>query len=204
MLTGSVYKIWSPSSDDIYIGSTTQALSSRMSSHRAGYKSWLQEKTKYTSSFAIIALGDASIELIETVQFKTKNELRAREGHHIRINPCLNRCIAGRSRVQYNTDNAQKIKEQKHQYHVDNRDDELTRMRKYKAAHIEDIQKYTAEHREDKNNKRRAYYNDNQEKVAAEKAVRCNCPCGVSHSNGNAAAHRKTKKHQSYLTQEAI
>ena len=47
MIHGRVYAIRSHQIKEPYIGSTTQALSMRMSNHRRGYKSYLNEKYNY-------------------------------------------------------------------------------------------------------------------------------------------------------------
>ena len=74
--TGRVYCIRSPNTDKLYIGSTIQALSQRMTSHRA--------KRNKCSSSLIIDCGNAYIELIELLQNPTKEQLTAREMFYIR------------------------------------------------------------------------------------------------------------------------
>ena len=118
---GYVYRIWSPSSPDCYVGATIQELCSRMSGHRAGLKRWSVDKTKlYYSSFEVLRFPDAKIEWIETVEFKTRAQLAAREGHWIRTLDCVNKNVAGRTQAEY---------------YVDNREHALKRMNAYDAAH---------------------------------------------------------------------
>jgi hypothetical protein len=169
MPTGSVYKIWSPSSEDIYIGSTIRALSSRMSGHRHEYKRWVDGKSDFVSSYPIIALGDARIELIEIVEFKTKEELRAREGHHIRLNPCVNISVAGRSNTQWRIDNAEQLKNKKAQYVKDNIDSIKMKRKQYYHDNFDDIkikkEKYHLENREKNLISMRQYSIDNHDKI---------------------------------------
>lgn len=73
---GKIYCIRSPNTDKIYIGSTCQRLSARMSGHRA--------KRNKCTSMRIIDCGDSYIELIENYPCTTKDELLAREKHWIR------------------------------------------------------------------------------------------------------------------------
>ncbi len=74
---GKIYKIRSTIRPDlIYIGSTTQTLSMRMTQHRA--------PSSRCSSHEIIAVGDAYIELIENFPCNNKDELNARENRHMR------------------------------------------------------------------------------------------------------------------------
>jgi len=49
-----IYKVWSPQTDEVYIGSTTQPLSKRMVQHRTDYKT-----NRSRSSANIIKFGDA-------------------------------------------------------------------------------------------------------------------------------------------------
>lgn len=66
---GKIYKITSPLTANIYIGSTTVALCKRMAEHR--------ERTKITfcASRELIKLGDAVITLIKYAPCETKEEL---------------------------------------------------------------------------------------------------------------------------------
>ena len=82
-----VYSIRSLSRPElIYVGSTTQTLSQRMTGHRA-------PSSKCTSK-KIIDIGDSYIELIENYPCADKNELGARENHHMRTIECVNRQYA--------------------------------------------------------------------------------------------------------------
>ena len=121
-MKGFIYIIRSHQTDDVYYGSTTQMLCKRMASHRACYKLWLDGKYSCVSSFDILKYGDAYIELVEEVKYENKQELYAREGHHIRTNKCVNKHIAGRSRKEsskkYNDANREKHK----QYREENKD----------------------------------------------------------------------------------
>jgi hypothetical protein len=79
---GKVYKIISPHSDKVYIGSTAvPVLAQRMTKHCQNYKHWKDGKRRYVSSFDIIEAGDAQIILIENFPYDTKDQLLARENH---------------------------------------------------------------------------------------------------------------------------
>lgn len=122
--TFSVYRIWSPSSTLEYYGSTTQILSQRLGGHARNHRKWQAGKYNYVSSFEIMKFSDARIELVEVVDTKSKQVLRAREGHYIRTNDCVNKNVAGRTAAEY---------------HIDNREHELKRMNAYNAAHRDEI-----------------------------------------------------------------
>ena len=61
MVYGRVYTIRSHQTDDIYIGSTTQTLSQRMTDHRKNYKQYLDKKRNYITSYEIVQYEDAYI-----------------------------------------------------------------------------------------------------------------------------------------------
>ena len=118
-----IYKIQSSLTDKIYIGSTCQALSQRMAGHMSDYNKYLNDNTKSNiSSFEIIKLNDAYISLIEECNFNNRQQLEKREGEIIKeqINICVNKLIAGRTRIEWRDDNKQ-YKEQKAQYYSNNK-----------------------------------------------------------------------------------
>ena len=82
---GKVYSIRSLSRPElIYIGSTTQTLSQRMTGHRRDTCACRE----------IIDIGDAYIELIENYPCVDKNQLLARENRYMRGLDCLNKHLA--------------------------------------------------------------------------------------------------------------
>lgn len=83
-----IYKITSPQSDKVYIGSTTkQYLSQRMNSHRDAMKTYQKGTGRYTMSFEILKYEDAQIVLLEALpKCVSKDELRAREQDWIDAN----------------------------------------------------------------------------------------------------------------------
>ncbi len=105
-----IYKITSPQTHLIYIGSTINKLKNRFYNHIS-----ICNKTK---SKYITQLGDAEIELIEEYNCNNRKELAKREGEHIRLNleNCLNKNIAGRDYYQYVKDNREKITNQTREY----------------------------------------------------------------------------------------
>ena len=71
-----IYKIYSPSKDIQYIGSTIQTLSRRLSRHKSDYKRYKNGKKNYTSSFKLLDCPDYRIVLIEECKCENKMELR--------------------------------------------------------------------------------------------------------------------------------
>ena len=95
--------------DLVYIGSTAQPLlSMRLGQHKTNFKQWVKNGKKYMSSFELFKAGMPKIELIESYPCKSKDELHAREGHHIRETVCVNKYIAGQTPEEYREANKAK------------------------------------------------------------------------------------------------
>lgn len=89
---GKIYKLTSRETSKIYIGSTTQKLSDRLTKHRNCIKA--QSKC---SSIEIINYPDATITLIENYPCNNRKELEIREGIIQRqfLDIIVNKKIAG-------------------------------------------------------------------------------------------------------------
>jgi len=117
-LNGKVYKIVSEHTDKVYIGSTINKLSKRLSSHKSDYIMYLNNNRRFRTSFNLIKLGNVKIYLIEECPCENKNQLERRERHFIETMNCVNKYIPTRTAVEYYLDNKEKYKE----YYLDNRD----------------------------------------------------------------------------------
>ncbi len=106
-----IYKITSPHTSDIYIGSTVQKLSKRKAGHQEKYKIYLQtnDKHHYTTSFKLIELGPVDICLLEEYPCQSKEQLHARERYYIENNQCVNKYIPSRTDKEYYEDNKESI-----------------------------------------------------------------------------------------------
>jgi len=145
MNIGYVYKISSPSTSNIYIGSTINSINKRFSNH----------KQKLTcSSSEIIKYGDAVIELIELVNFENKNDLKYRERHHIELNKelCVNKInpIISSEEIR-----VRKLKENK-KWREENKEERKIYMKKYNT-------KYYQDNKEDIMIHSKKYYDENKE-----------------------------------------
>ena len=93
---GKIYRITSPNTPFAYYGSTTNALSLRLSQHKGQYQQYLQGKTNYMSSVDIIKHGDVTIELISQAFYRNNYELTVAEGKVIvSQNDAINKNIPG-------------------------------------------------------------------------------------------------------------
>lgn len=127
MVLGSIYGISANGSSKIYIGSTIQALKTRLSSHvsyyNAGTKGNGKKSTNSWDIFKEYGVNNCSIFLIEEVEVPTVEELRRIEGNYIKSTPgCVNRCIPGRTTKEYYNDNKELINRRTRIYHGKHRD----------------------------------------------------------------------------------
>tara|TARA_Y100000310_G_scaffold225583_1_gene227587 strand:+ start:225 stop:788 length:564 start_codon:yes stop_codon:yes gene_type:complete len=84
-----VYKIVSSEGDQIYIGSTCQKLSSRMSRHRTDFRA--NRGTASGKLFEMYGIETCKIILIEAYKCDNSDELRKREQFHIDTITCINK-----------------------------------------------------------------------------------------------------------------
>lgn len=130
-----IYVIRAPGTDDVYIGSTTKALSARMASHKCLYKKWKEGTTNKTSSFPLIEKEGCYIELVENFPCNSKEELNKREGEIIRSTPAaINRCVAGRTTQEYKEENKDHLAEKSKEWRENNRDRVNENNRKWREA----------------------------------------------------------------------
>ena len=115
-----IYQITDIGYSKCYIGSTTEELSQRMARHRLDYKSFLSGgKEGHTRSFDLFneyGVENCKIELIEYFKCDTLQELRKKEGEHIKNTECVNKLVAGRSVKEYYVDNKEIIQAKVKEY----------------------------------------------------------------------------------------
>ena len=106
---GKIYMITDVAYNERYYGSTIEPLNKRMIHHKHRYVN--QNSGKETCLRSANALfnkygyENCKIELVENYPCSSKEELRKREGLHIRKNQCVNKYIAGRTQDEYNEEN---------------------------------------------------------------------------------------------------
>ena len=172
---GKIYKIDSLDYSECYIGSTCESLSQRLARHRKDYRRWKAGKRDIVSVFNIfdkVGIDNCKIELIENCPVGNKEELSRKEGEHIRLNDCVNKIIAGRTRKERYEDNKEK---------------ELQQCKEYRDTHKEQIKQYHKEYRE-----------KNKEYLTKHTL----CECGGTYVPHHRTRHFRTVRHQNYLKQE--
>jgi hypothetical protein len=138
-----IYKLWSPSKNIIYFGSTTQAISQRLGEHLRKYRAYNNNNTKYyCSSFLVLDCDDYKIELLEEYACNNKTQLCKKEGEYIKNNECINKEVAGRTQKEYYNDNSEKMKEYHKQYYIDNADKIKEQIKQYQKDNKDKISEY--------------------------------------------------------------
>ena len=142
---GKIYKIVDNAYTGCYIGSTIQPLSSRMSTHRANYKSFKEGKYHFVSVFALFDMFDlenCKIELVEDFPCDNKEQLLKREGEHIKREDCVNKMVAGRSKNEWYVDNRDHVKAMVKRYSEANKDWKKAKDKAYYEQHIDQLKAY--------------------------------------------------------------
>ena len=107
---GRVYKLVSPQTDKVYIGSTKQTLKRRLQGHKHDYARHHNGTYNYTTSFGILKYADVSIQLLYEGEFACAKEMHIQEGQYIQVTVgCINNRIEGRSIKQWYKDNKHDI-----------------------------------------------------------------------------------------------
>jgi Uri superfamily endonuclease len=151
-----IYKLWSPSKNLVYYGSTVQALSQRLAEH-------LSRKKKISCvSYLILDCEDYKMELVEEYPCNNKQQLLKKEAEYIKNNECCNKAIPQRTYKEYRVDtaivfkekikhyyknNADKIKEQQKQYYKDNSDKIKERQKQYDKNNADKINERKKQYR---------------------------------------------------------
>lgn len=87
-----IYKLWSPSKNIVYIGSTTETLAQRLAKHTSSHKKYNKDNTKkYCTSYLVLDCEDYKIELLEDYACNNKQQLYKKEGEYITNNTCVNK-----------------------------------------------------------------------------------------------------------------
>ena len=180
-----IYKLYSPSKNLTYIGSTTQLLCKRLVFHLGHYKAYNNDNSrKYYTSFLVLDCEDYKIELLEDYTCNNKQQLEKKEGEYIRNNECVNKIITGRTRQEYCIDNADKIKqykitnadkikEQRKQYKIDNAEKIKEQNKQYNINNADKIKEQKKQYRIDNADKiserNKQYRIDNADKISERK-----------------------------------
>lgn len=117
---GKIYKLWSPSKNLVYYGSTVQTLSQRLAKHKNHYKTYKNDDVNKISAHLILDCEDYKIELMEEYPCNNKSQLDKREGEYQKNNECVNCYIAGRTSKELYQDNKEEKKNKANEYRKNN------------------------------------------------------------------------------------
>lgn len=190
-----IYKLWSPSQNLVYIGSTTQNLAVRKGEHCRCFKRWQNGKYHFVTSFTILECEDNRIDLLEAYPCSNKMKLLSREGYWIKKLSCVNKVIPNRKQNEYYVDNKEEIIKKQKQYREENGE----QIKEQKKEYYEDNKKEILE-------KQKQYRENNKEKLKENAKVKCSCSCGSNFRQDKINIHIKTEKHQNFLnsSKEAV
>lgn len=167
---GKIYAIRSHQTPDIYIGSTCNTLTKRLSEHKSYYK----KNNRYYTSFEILKYPDYYIELIEEFKCENKMELTRREGEIIRATEnCVNKVVAGRTINEWREENKEDIAQKKKIYYQDNKEYFSQKNKEYYEDNKEEIAEknkiYRENNKEEIIKRKKKYYYDNHELMLEKK-----------------------------------
>ena len=192
---GKIYKLVSDHTDEIYIGSTIQKLSQRLTKHVSDFR---KGRNKCTSK-KLFELGKVKIILIENVPCNSKEELLKHERNYIETMVCVNKVIPGRTDAEYYHDNKDKHKEYMKEYCLKNKDKIKEYKKEYCLKNNDKIKESKKEHyhkNKDKiKEKLKEYRLNNKDKLKEYNKVKITCDCGVDVNKNHILRHKKTKKH---------
>ena len=197
---GKIYKLVSDHTDQIYIGSTIQKLSQRLTKHVSDFRKG--RKTPCNSK-KLFELGNVKIILIENVPCDSKEELLKHERHYIETTNCVNKYIPGRTDAEYYHDNKEELLKQKKEYYHDNKEEILKKQREYRLKNKEDISKKIKEWHIKNKDKLKEYKKEyrikNKDKIKERKKLRTICDCGLDVNKHSISRHKKTKNHMDII-----
>ena len=183
---GKIYQILNNIDDSVYVGSTCQSLSERMSKHRWSMKT-NRHKGLLCDRIEEFGIDAFYIELIEEYPCNSKEQLRAREGHYIRERGTLNKQIAGRTKQEFNQEWYKKNVGYNHKYYEQNKDIILEQNKLYRETHKDMILEQSKLYRE-----------THKEAIAFKKKEKITCGCGSCFRYEDKARHERTKKHEQW------
>ena len=150
----------------MYIGSTVQELSQRMTDHRKHYKQYLQGKRNYVNSFTMFdefGVDNCQILLLEMYPCTCKAELHKKEGEYILNHDCVNKHVPGRTKAEYYKQNLNSIKDKKKEYYEQSKHKIIVRQLEYYQQNKDTLKqqrKYCYERNRDKEKSRMKEYDE--------------------------------------------
>lgn len=210
----SIYKLWSPNSDRVYIGSTTKPVKERLDTHVRLFSGG-NNKTRANTLFMLVGPQNVQIEVLESFTDITKELLHLHEQRWIDSNPlALNRNRAAK-KAEFDIKKKDPVNYVKNLFDMNGEQVESIPVSLTTAYKQQKAKEWYAANREKASEKSKAYYTANKDKsLLAQKAryqekkqlildaakakrdankVFC-MPCGKAY--GNIRVHDLSKKHK--------
>ena len=180
MKESKIYKLVSPYTTKVYVGSTCQPLKNRLSSHKSDFK-----KGATISSCQIFKFGSVSIEILEKIVHEKKQPLLIRERFWIEKLDSCNKNIPYRTQDEFN-----KIKrEYRIKYHSEHKEYYRNYSKQYRLDHPEESKAYN-----------KKYYAESKKKTQ----IKIKCDCGGSYQKYTLKRHLTSKKHIKYVDTNCV
>ena len=177
-----IYRLFSPSTNKVYIGATSQKyLSSRLAMHKENRSLHAAKLANYITSIELTKYHDCQIELIENFPCTNRTELGARERYHLEQNKinAVNKMIPIRTPKEYYQDNKPIIAEFFRKYYQKNSDRILQ-----KAKETYELKKDILKEKRESN--------------------RVKCECGGTYTLHQKHTHEGTSKHKKFINPVVI
>lgn len=204
------YKIWWEGKDDLYVGSTKQALSMRMAKHRHCAKKGRTDMKIYN---AIRNNGyDFNYCALESYDVSCSEDKRKWEQRHIDLlKPNLNMYAAYATlerkkikKAEYSKtsreNNKDKIKVKKRQEYLDN----IDKIKTYRKNNEHRIKEKSKQYRKINKDKiiaiNEQYRKNNRNEINERKKIKAECECGSIVRRSELLRHKRTKKHKHSMT----
>tara|TARA_R110000851_G_scaffold147848_1_gene287922 strand:+ start:28 stop:663 length:636 start_codon:yes stop_codon:yes gene_type:complete len=190
-----IYKLVLDHTDQIYIGSTIQKLSQRLTKHVSDFR---KGKNKCTSK-KLFELGKVKIILIENCPCDSKEELHKRERHYIETMVCVNKYIPGRTDAEYYQDKKEHYQKKSKEYKLKNNDKIKEYKKEYRLKNNDKIKESKKEHYHKNIDKIKEKQKEYRLKNKERSKVRTICDCGLDVAKDHISRHKRTKKHMDIM-----
>ena len=201
-MKGKIYSIRNYIDTDIYVGSTYQALSKRMTDHRRSINNTRDKHMLLYCKMREFGVENFYIELLEEYECENKEQLRAKEGEYIRTMGSLNRRIEGRTIKEWRDDNKDHLKEQKQKYYQANKESLLSKSKEYvsqnKQKTVEYQTQYRELHKEGAQEYKRNWFQEHKDTLLQK----CLCECGKYYTACHKRRHERTKQHIEFVSSQ--
>jgi len=192
---GKIYKIVCDTTGLVYIGSTVETLSKRLTKHRHKYKIYLKSNTNFVTSFDIIKNNNYNIILIKNYPCNNKEELHREERKYIETIECVNKIIPGRTQKEWIETNKDKILEYHKEYYENNKDKIREKNKEYYEDNKDKIKEYHLKNKDKIREEKKKYYEDNIDKIKENQKQKIECEyCKSFVRKHGLIRHQKTNK----------